>query len=126
VANSYGEVSAPNYDAYTYWTHFDQHPGDWNAPRGSLVFFDRNARNFSLGHVALCTGNGKIVEAGDYAIKASTIRDGNYNAPYLGWAWPPSYWLGRSDGSATAAFIINMDKFIKESIKSALFKLHIY
>lgn len=125
VANSYGEVSAPNFNAVLYWTTLvDQHPGDWDAPRGSLVFFDQNARNFGLGHVALCTGNGKIVEAGDYAIKSSTIRDANNNAPYLGWAWPPPSWLGRSEGSAAVVFIINMDNFIKKSMTSALLKLN--
>ncbi len=127
VANSYGEVSAPNYNAHRYWTTLvDQHPGDWNAPRGSLVFFDQNYSNLGLGHVALCTGNGKIVEAGDYAIKASTISDGNSNAPYLGWAWPPSFWPGRSEGSTTADLIMNVDKSIKNSIRSVLIKLHVY
>jgi hypothetical protein len=79
-----------------------------------------------LGHVALCTGNGEIIEAGYDLIKTSTISDENWNSPYLGWAWPPSSWPGRSGGSATAAFIMNMDKFIKERIKSALLQLHIY
>lgn len=126
VANSYGEVSAPNFNAYTYWTTLvEQHPGDWNAPRGSLVFFEQNYYNLGLGHVALCTGNGNIVEAGDYAIKKSTERAENDNNQYLGWAWPPSYWPGRSGGSAVATFIINTDKFIKGSIESTLLKLHI-
>jgi hypothetical protein len=123
MAASYGSPLAPY--SYILWTTLDKHLGDWNAPRGSLVFFGRNAGT-PLGHVALCTGNGEIIEAGYDLIKTSTISDENWNSPYLGWAWPPSSWPGRSGGSATAAFIMNMDKFIKERIKSALLQLHIY
>ena len=97
VSNAYGRVAA-DFNAYTLWCLSDKHPGDWKAPRGSLVFFDRTADTGVWGHVALCTGDGNVVEAGYARIKTSTIRWENA-APYLGWAWPPSYWLSRSSNS---------------------------
>jgi hypothetical protein len=122
VAVAYGANTAS--DAYTWWTWttLDQHPGDWNAPRGSLVFFARSASS-GVGHVALCIGNGKLVEAGYSSIKTNTISDEAENPEsYLGWAWPPSSWPGRGDGLAAAAFIMNVENFVKENIKSALHK----
>lgn len=103
VANSYG--GAFYYTAYIQWVYSDhQHPGDWNAPRGSLVFFSPTID--IRGHVALCTGNGNIIEAGNLFIKKNTISEEDAITPYLGWAWPPSDWPGRSVGSADAALII--------------------
>ncbi len=126
VAVAYGANTA--YDAYTYWTWttLDKHPGDWNAPRGSLVFFGRSPSS-GVGHVALCTGNGKLVQAGYPLVNTNTIRDEAENPEsYLGWAWPPSNWPGRSDGSVVATYIMKVENYTKESIRSALRILHIY
>ncbi len=97
VSNAYGWPAA-GYYAYKLWDLLDKHLGDLNAPRGSLVFFERNDLNFGAGHVALSLGNGDIIEAGYDVIIKSTINDENYSAQYLGWAWPRSLWPGRSAG----------------------------
>jgi hypothetical protein len=97
VANAYGYPAA-SYTAGLIWAlSVVQHPGDWNAPRGSLVFFRPNSYNKGMGHVALSTGNGNLIEAGYDVILGSTIREENRNASYLGWAWPPLAWPGRSE-----------------------------
>ena len=97
VANAYG-YPAISYTAGLFWAvSVVQHPGDWNAPRGSLVFFSPNSYNKGMGHVALSTGNGNLIEAGYDLVIRSTIRDEGHTAPYLGWAWPPLIWPGRSD-----------------------------
>jgi len=98
VANAYGYPKI-FYTAGLFWAvAIVQHPGDWNAPRGSLVFFSPNSYNKEMGHVALSTGNGNIIVAGYDLVIRSTIRDENHTAPYLGWAWSPLDWPGRSDG----------------------------
>jgi cell wall-associated NlpC family hydrolase len=97
VANAYGYPATPNHAALFWAVSVKQHAGDWNAPRGSLVFFGPTALNGERGHVALCTGNGNLIEAGYALIIESTIIDESHAAPYLGWAWPPSAWPGRSD-----------------------------
>ena len=97
VANAYGYPSIP-YNAILFWNvSVDQHRGDWNAPRGSLVFFSASSANDKRGHVALSTGNGNLIEAGNELITRNTISGENHSAAYLGWAWPPSTWPGRSD-----------------------------
>ena len=97
VANAYGYPTI-SYTAGLLWAvSVVQHPGDWNAPRGSLVFFSPNSYNKGMGHVALSLGNGNLIEAGYDLVIRSTIRDENQNEPYLGWAWPPLIWPGRSD-----------------------------
>jgi hypothetical protein len=97
VANAYGYPATPYHAALFWAVSVNQHSGDWNAPRGSLVFFGPSALNGERGHVALCTGNGNLIEAGYELIIESTIIDESHSAPYLGWAWPPSAWPGRSD-----------------------------
>ena len=97
VANAYGYPDV-FYNAGLFWAiSVVQHPGDWNAPRGSLVFFSPNSYNKEMGHVALSTGNGNLIEAGYDVVIRSTIRGEDHNASYLGWAWPPLTWSGRSD-----------------------------
>ena len=97
VANAYGYPSIP-YNAGLFWAiSVDQHAGDWNAPRGSLVFFSPNSANDEKGHVALSTGNGNLIEAGNELIIRNTISGEDHAAAYLGWAWPLSIWPGRSD-----------------------------
>jgi hypothetical protein len=106
VSNAYGSAIPLYGTPDILWTLSDQqHPGDWSAPRGSLVFFDRNDNNGYNGHVALCTGNGNLIEAGYSTIKTGTIKEENVHAQYLGWIWPPSIWgPGRSvDPSAEAS-----------------------
>lgn len=98
VSNAYGIPALYGIDAITFWYYVDkQHPGDWNAPRGSLVFFNQNELNYEKGHVALSTGDGNLVEAGYSMIMKSTISAEDIHGTYLGWAWPPSDWHGRSD-----------------------------
>jgi len=98
VANTYGEPSYGYNSAIDLWnsTTINKHSGDINAPRGCLVFFDYSP----YGHVALCLGDGEIVEAGGKSnIRESTISADNVGGlTYLGWAWPPSSWPGRLVG----------------------------
>ena len=98
VANAYGWPAA-SYYAYELWDISEKHKEDLNAPRGSLVFWDKDESNFGAGHVALSIGNGEIIEAGYDVIIKSKITDENYNAKYLGWAWPRSIWPGRSSSN---------------------------
>jgi len=104
VANAYGYPATSFTAGLIWYASVVQHPGDWNAPRGSLVFFSPNSYNSRMGHVALSTGNGNLIEAGYDVIIRSTLRDENHNAPYLGWAWPPLTWPGRSDVRKATAF----------------------
>jgi hypothetical protein len=97
VANAYGYPASPYHAELLWATSGNKHPGDWNAPRGSLVYFNRSTNNNERGHVALSTGNGNLIEAGNEIIIESTIIDESHSATYLGWAWPPSIWPGRSD-----------------------------
>ena len=90
VANAYGRQGTTS--AYILWFISEQHPGDLSAPRGSLLFFGRNTDNRGLGHVALCAGEGRLIEAGWPLIKTGTIDE---ESDYLGWAWPPPDWPGR-------------------------------
>lgn len=101
VANAYGSVTSFYGSAYIMWTSVSQHQGDLDAPRGSLVFFDRNDSNDGLGHVALCTGDGKIIEAGHSLVRSGTISDDAKDSKYLGWAWPPPYWHNESRGTGS-------------------------
>jgi cell wall-associated NlpC family hydrolase len=104
VANAYGHPASPHKAAMLWNLSVVQHAGDWNAPRGSLVFFGPSPLNGELGHVALSTGNGNFIEAGPELISTGTIIAGNRSAPYLGWAWPPLAWPGRSDIFKATAF----------------------
>jgi len=104
VANAYGYPASPYHAELLCAISVNQHSGDWNAPRGSLVFFSPSTFNDERGHVALCTGNGNLIEAGNELIIRSTISDENHSATYLGWAWPPSAWPGRSDVFIAIAF----------------------
>jgi cell wall-associated NlpC family hydrolase len=107
VSNAYGTLS-PHGSAFYLWESCFQHPGDWNAPRGSLVFFAVNDRNRHLGHVALSTGNGNLIEAGYGTVQAATIASENAVNAYLGWAWPPRDWPGRSNGFPTAVIVVSI------------------
>jgi hypothetical protein len=104
VANAYGYPATPYHAALFWAVSVDKHVGDRNAPRGSMVFFSASTFNDERGHVALSTGNGNLIEAGYDLIIRSTISDENPSAPYLGWAWPPSAWPGRSDVFKATAF----------------------
>jgi hypothetical protein len=105
VANAYGYPASPHKAAMLWSLSVVQHAGDWNAPRGSLVFFGPSPLNGELGHVALSTGNGNFIEAGPELISTGTIMAGSRSAPYLGWAWPPLAWPGRDDVFKATAFI---------------------
>jgi hypothetical protein len=106
VANAYG-YPATSFTAGLIWAaSVVQHPRDWNAPRGSLVFFTPNSYNKGMGHVALSLGNGDLIEAGYGVVIKSTILHEDHTAPYLGWAWPPLSWSGRSDFTKATAFTL--------------------
>lgn len=96
VSNAYGVPSLYSLTAGVFWYYTDQHPGDLNAPKGSLVFFKPCDSNFGKGLVALSAGGGNLIEAGYSFIAKSTIGEENKHAAYLGWAWPPLDWTGRS------------------------------
>ena len=105
VANAYG-YPAVSFTAGLIWAvSVVQHPGDWNAPRGSLVFFRPNSYNKGMGHVALSMGGGDLIEAGYDVVIRSSLRSEDRNAAYLGWAWPPLSWPGRSDDFRATALI---------------------
>ena len=104
VANAYGYPASPHKAALLWELSVIQHPGDWNAPRGSLVFWGPSTLNGELGHVALSTGDGNIIEAGPEIIVKSTLDKESRFGPYLGWAWPPLTWPGRSDVFIATAF----------------------
>jgi len=105
VANAYG-YPASSFTAGLIWAaSVVQHPGDWNAPRGSLVFFSPNSYNNSMGHVALSMGNGDLIEAGYDVVIRSSLHAEDHNAAYLGWAWPPLNWPGRRDDFRATAWV---------------------
>jgi hypothetical protein len=126
VANAYGYPGSPHKAALLWDISVIQHSGDWNAPRGSLVFFGPSTLN-ELGHVALSTGNGNLIEAGNEIIIKSTIINESHLAPYRGWAWPPLAWPGRNDvfRATTLTLAIQTGKAIVLTIVSWLIFLYI-
>ncbi len=105
TAVAYGMPALYGVSAGVFWYFIDiQHPGDWNAPRGSLVFFMPNEMNQYKGHMALSLGNGELIEAGYSFVEKSTIKAEDIHGKYLGWAWPPQDWPGRNDNFAAIAF----------------------
>jgi hypothetical protein len=106
VANAYGYPASPYHAALLWSVSVIQHPDDWNAPRGSLVFFGPNNNNNGRGHVAISIGNGNLIWAGGEIIISSSIIDESHSASYLGWAWPPSAWPGRKDDIIATTFTL--------------------
>lgn len=88
-------------DAARDYAHFDrqdQMPYGWRlAPRGAIIFFDKNGPN-PYGHVGIYLGNGSIIHA--YGIvKVSTIEEALGKpdiGQYLGWSYPPEVWRSAS------------------------------
>lgn len=92
VATYYGYSSSGYATAIAHWNAIkDKHPGDTNAPAGSLVFWSGGSSG--AGHVALSLGGGKIVSS-DYpraGITSQTTIDAISNGwgeHYMGWAKP--------------------------------------
>lgn len=73
---------------------FDQEPDGWeNAPRGAIIFFDKEGNN-DYGHVGIYLGDGKLIHA--YGSVQETTVEEAMDKPdvgrYLGWAYPPEDW----------------------------------
>jgi len=73
---------------------FNQEPNGWlQAPKGALIFFDREGGN-EYGHVGICLGNGSIIHAYG-AVKVDTVEEAIAKPDigrYLGWSYPPETW----------------------------------
>jgi hypothetical protein len=94
--------------------------------RRKFSFFGPSALN-ELGHVALSTGNGNLIEAGYEITITSTIINESHFGPYLGWDWPPLAWPGRSDVFRATAltWAIQTGKSIVLTIVSWLIFLYV-
>jgi parallel beta-helix repeat protein len=73
---------------------FDQEPGGWlQAPKGALIFFDKDGTN-EYGHVGIYLGNGSIIHAYG-TVKVNTVEEAIAKPDvgrYLGWSYPPETW----------------------------------
>lgn len=94
VASYFGYSSSGYATAIVHWNSIppsSKHPGDTNAPAGSLVFWSGGSTG--AGHVALSLGGGKIVST-DYprsGITSATTIDAISNGwgeHYMGWSAP--------------------------------------
>jgi len=77
-----------------------------HAPVGSIVFFAPNARNGYSGHVGVYVGNGQFVGVGSggHVRQYSVQWWSGSISPFVGWAYPPSNWPGRSATGANGQF----------------------
>ncbi len=63
------------------------------APAGTFVFFSPASVNGYAGHVAIATGDGRMITTPAYSGQAISVRDHSYaGANYLGWSYAPSGW----------------------------------
>src|SRR5581483_1677380 len=94
VAKYYGFSSSGYATAIMHWNSIpptQKHPGDTNAPAGSLVFWSGGSTG--AGHVALSLGGGRIIST-DYprsGITSTTTIDAISNGwgeHYMGWSQP--------------------------------------
>lgn len=94
VAQYYGYSSSGYSTAIAHWGAIpptEKHPGDTNAPPGSLVFWSGGSSG--AGHVAISLGGGKIIST-DYprsGITSTTTIDAISNGwgeHYMGWSKP--------------------------------------
>jgi hypothetical protein len=73
---------------------FNQEPNGWlQAPKGALIFFDREGGN-EYGHVGIYLGNGSIIHAYG-TVKVNTVEEAIAKQDigrYLGWSYPPETW----------------------------------
>lgn len=105
VAQMYGYGSSGYATAIDNWTATPanlKHPGDMNAPAGSLMYWSGG-----MGHVALSTGNGSIVSTDIggpgtvTTVPASQITQ-KWGKSYLGWSYP--YFQGKQATNSLGAF----------------------
>lgn len=99
VRQAFNGVSSAH-DAYSFFLKLGKPnlgaaPG--NAPRGSLVFYDRHSSNQQNGHIGIALGGSKMLSA-LATVRVTTLNYDNRVA-FLGWSYPPSDWLGRSGDS---------------------------
>ena len=73
---------------------FDQDPNGWlKAPKGALIFFDKEGTN-DYGHVGIYLGNGSIIHAYG-TVRVDTVEEVIAKPDvgrYLGWSYPPESW----------------------------------
>jgi|LDZT01.1.fsa_nt_gi lysozyme len=103
VANAFEEVEGKEAggnadDLAKKLYRFDQEPDGWhNAPRGAVIFFDRDGDNV-YGHVGICLGNGTLIHA--YGTVQETTVEWAIAKPdvgrYLGWSYPSEEWRPQS------------------------------
>lgn len=106
VANMWGYSSSGYPTAIAHWNSIpssQRHPGDLNAPAGSLVFFQTSNPD---GHVALADGQGNVYStdiSGPGTVSKVPITDmfTKWHATYLGWT--PPIFQGQTGGSTGAA-----------------------
>ena len=73
---------------------FDQEPNGWlKAPKGALIFFDKEGTN-DYGHVGIYLDNGSIIHAYG-TVRVNTVEEVIVKPDvgrYLGWSYPPESW----------------------------------
>ena len=81
-------------DAAREFYRFNQEPCGWQyAPKGALIFFDREGTN-DYGHVGIYLGNGSIIHAYG-TVRVDTVEETIAKPDvgrYLGWSYPPESW----------------------------------
>mgnify|MGYP000285868757 CR=1 FL=1 len=81
-------------DAAREFYRFNQEPCGWQyAPKGALIFFDREGIN-DYGHVGIYLGNGSIIHAYG-TVRVDTVEEVIAKPDvgrYLGWSYPPESW----------------------------------
>jgi hypothetical protein len=107
VARAWGYSSSGYPRAIDHWFAVPanlKHPGDANAPPGSLMFWQGGSAG--AGHVALSLGGGNIISTDQpvsglvSSVPASNITNG-WHEQYLGWTEP--YFQGQAAGSSGPA-----------------------
>lgn len=99
VANMYGYSASGYATAAEHWSNLpggDQHPSDYNAPAGALMFWGGGSNG--NGHVAISDGAGGIYSTdisgpGTVSHVAATEISSKWGLPYLGWS--PPVFLGQ-------------------------------
>ncbi|MFV0373452.1 SH3 domain-containing protein [Microbacterium sp.] len=89
---AYGQLNAGYASAYDMWLGFKSKGltrTSGTAPKGTFVFFGKASVNGYYGHVAIATGDGRMITTGGKI----TVQPYSWaNAPYLGWSYAPAGW----------------------------------
>jgi hypothetical protein len=100
VESAFGLVGAAN-NPNALWNTMPpakRHANDTNAPRGALVFWSGPSAD---GHIAISLGDGTHIDAGGTTVAHEPDSVHSIQG-YLGWAWAPMGWPGRSGAYFTA------------------------